>query len=513
MNKYISKEGFFYLLIFSTLGAIFFTYPFLRFPYDMWGHLIAIDDFNLSEVQGARDIWHAFWRTVFSILSIEQNNILLRARIIHISQTLLSFFFIYLFSKVVIRHIFIRMDHLTLRYMAYWSTLIWFSIFATFSEHYHHIWILWYSVNYQITLPLFWYITALSIIILFEHHSWKLKLFYGFQVIVFSRFILQAHSMEYLYYLMYMSILFVLYFREIFPLLKRYYYITIPVILLIIFFLHRYQADNSQLFTYLKTFNFSDLYREIMLDGNRLIAGANRAGTAVNELMKVALFIGWAMLTILLLRKAKGEDQNINGRMYIFIFATSLFAYIPLFSFSGGFASVLTRLEVVNRFYYSSSLFVLIPITLYYFITLIIKKERLLILNTTIITIIIFTLIYSKHFSSTHNYAKNIHSLRQSFQEREVGFNLSSEQIETIETLLKRYKSNHQDHREILFYARPDVAAVLKFFYRENVYWIGRRGNPSLENFHRYMLTLDPRQTTGIIFETPKEFPGYIPYH
>ena len=513
MNKYISKEAFFYLLIFSTLGAIFFTYPFLRFPYDMWDHLIAIDDFNLSEVHGARDIWHAFWRTVFSILSIEESDILLRAKIIHIAQTLFSFFTIYLFSKVSIRHIFKNISPLSLRYTAYWSTLIWFSIFATFSEHYHHIWILWYSVNYQITLPLFWYITALTIIILFEQHSWKLKLFYGLQIIAASRFILQAHSMEYLYYLMYLSVLFVLYFRELFPLLKKYYYLVIPIILLIVYFSYQYQADNSQLFTYLRAYNFSDLYREIISQGNQLIAGANRAGAAVNELMKVALFTGWTMLIVLLLRKAKGEDQDINRKMFLFIFFTSLFVYIPLFAFSGGFASVATKLEVVNRFYYSSSLFVLLPITLYYFTTMIDKKERLLTLNILILSIVISTLIYSKHLSSTHNYTKNVRSLLQSFHERKVGFNLSSEKIKTIGTLLKQYKSNGHDDREILFYARPDIAAVLKFIYRENVYWRGRRNNPPLEKFQKYILTLDPKQTQGIIFETPEGFPSYAPYH
>ncbi len=513
MAFYNKKDIYFYLLLFITLGAIFFTHPFLRFPYDMWDHLFAIDDFNISQVPGARDIWHAFWRHFFALLSIEQEQILLRARIIHTIQTLLSFFAVYLFSKVLIRHIFTHIDHLTLRYMAYWSTLIWFTIFATFSVFYHHIWILWYSVNYQITLPLFWYILALTIIILFEPISWKIKLFYGLQIILISRFILQAHSMEYLYYLMYLAVLLLLYSRELFPLFKKYYYLVIPLALLPIFFSQYYQAEKSQLFTYLHRDRFSDLYSAIIEQGNLLLAGANRADAAVNELMKVALFSGTVMLIVFLLRKIRGKDQNINQKMLLFLFITSLFFLIPLYTFSGGFAAIVTKMGAVNRFYYSASLFVLLPVSLYYFISLIAKKNRILYLNLAVPTIVLLTFFYSKYISPSHNYANNIHSFLQSFNEREVGFNLSGDQIKTIGIVLERYKSQAQDGKEILYYARPDIATVLKFIYRENVYWRGRRNNPSLEKFQKYMLTLDPEQTQGIVFETPEGFPDYTPYH
>ena len=479
----------------------------------MWDHLFAIDDFNISQIPGARDIWHSFWRHFFALFSIGQDQILLRARIIHIIQTLLSFFAVYLFSKVITRHIFTMMDHLTLRYIAYWSTLIWFSIFATFSVFYHHIWILWYSVNYQITLPLFWYITALTIITLFEHHSWKLKLFYLLQIIVISRFILQAHSMEYLYYLMYLSVLLLLYFRELLPLFKKYYYLVIPFILLPVFFSQYYQAEKYQLFTYLHSYRFSDLYRAIIEQGDLLMAGANRASAAVNELMKVALFSGTVMLFVLMLQKIKEKDQSINLKMFLFLFITSLFFLIPLFTFSGGFAAIITKMGAVNRFFYSASLFVLLPVSLYYFISLIFKKNRLFYLNLIVPLVLLLTFFYSKYVSPTHNYADNIHSLLQSFDEREVGFNLSRDQIKTIGTLLKQQKSQSLDSREVLYYARPDIATVLKFIYRENVYWRGRRNNPSLEKFQKYMLTLDPEQSRGVVFKTPEGFPDYTPYH
>ena len=506
-------EIYFYLLLLVTLGTVFFTHPFLRYPYDMWDHLIAIDDFNLSEVPGARDIWHAFWRKLFALLSIEPSQILLRARIIHISQTLLSFFAVYLFSKVIIRHIYTRIDSLSLRYMAYWSTLIWFTIFATFSVHYHHIWILWYSVNYQITLPLTWYITALTVIILFESVSWKWKLFYGLQIILISRFILQAHSMEYLYYLMYMSVLFLIYGKELYPLLKKYFYLVIPAAGLILYFAQHYQADKSKFISYLLDHRFRDLYREVAKQGDLLLAGANRAADAVNELMAVALLGGFAMLIILWRRQREGRDRDVNRKMFLFIFIASLFVLIPLNRYTGGVAAIITKMGAVNRFYYSAPLFVLLPVAIYYFISLFRSNLRLLRLNLAIPAVIIATYLFSKFMSPSHNYADNIHSLRLSFKEREVGFNLSNEQIQTIGELLKRYQTENQDGRTLLFYARPDIAVVLKFIYRENVYWRRRRENVSPDKFQRYLLTLDPKEVKGILFTTPENFPDYTPYH
>jgi len=479
----------------------------------MWDHLIAIDDFNLSEVPGARDIWHAFWRHLFAFLSIDQSEILLRARIIHISQTLLAFFTIYFFSKVVIRNVYTRIDSLSLRYMAYWSTLIWFTIFATFSVHYHHIWILWYSVNYQITLPLTWYITGLTLIILFESVSWKWKLFYGLQIIVISRFILQAHSMEYLYYLMYLSVLFLIYSRELYPLLKKYFYIVLPAILLILYFAQRHQAEKSQLISYITELRFRELYREIVKQGDLLLAGANRAGDAVNELMILALIGGLVMLITLWRRQKIGRDKEINRKMFLFIFVTSLFVLIPLDRYTGGLAAVATKMGAVNRFYYSAPLFVLLPVTIYYFLSLKSRSSRLLQLNLAIPAVILLTYAFSKFISPAHNYADNIHSFKQSFKEREVGFNLSEEQIQTIGELLKEYKNQHHNGKELLFYARPDIAMVLKFIYRENVYWRRRRENVSPEKFQKYLLTLDPKETEGVIFATPKNFPDYTPYH
>ncbi len=512
-KNYIDKKTiFYYLLLFATLGALFATQPFLRYPYDMWEHLIAIDEFRLANIPLERSIWHSFWRKAFVFFSIDPSQIFLRAKIIHTTQILFSFFAIYLFSKVIIRHIFTHIDLFSLRYMAYWSTLIWFTIFATFSMHYHLVWTLWYSIGYQITLPLFWYILALTIILLFEPISWKLKAFYLIQVLLISLLILRMHSMEYLYYVMYLLVLSLLFWRKIITFVREYYAIVIPATVLLLYFTKQYQPEQSQLFDHLRHFHFSELYATIVIQGQELISGANRSGAVINELMKVTLLLGLAMLLFLRLKRGQDNHPKVDRKMFLFLFVTSLFVLIPLTTLTGGLAAVATRMNVVHRLYFSASLFVLLPVTLYYFIHLTLKKHHLLSLNLAIVTVLLSTLLYSKYFSATHNYAKNIHSVMQSFDQKTLGFNLNDKEIEILGKELKQYKKRFDDGKLIVYYARPDIAIVLLLAYREKVFWWGRREYVSLEDFQEELRRKGQADFHTIIFETPKGFPEYIPF-
>ncbi len=478
----------------------------------MWEHLIAIDEFRLANIPLERSIWHSFWRKAFVFFSIDPSQIFLRAKIIHTTQILFSFFAIYLFSKVIIRHIFTHIDLFSLRYMAYWSTLIWFTIFATFSMHYHLVWMLWYSIGYQITLPLFWYILALTIILLFEPLSWKLKAFYIAQVLLISLLILRMHSMEYLYYLMYILVLSLLFWRKIITFIKQYYIIVIPVAVLLLYFTKQYQPEHSQLYDYLRHFQFVELYRTIVTQGQILVAGANRSETVINELMKVTLLLGLAMLLLLQLRRKQKNSPKVDQKIFLFLFATSLFVLIPLTTLTGGLAAVATRMNVVHRLYFSASLFLLLPVTLYYFIHLTLKKYHLLSLNLAIAAVLLSTLLYSKYFSSTHNYAKNIHSIVQSFDQKTLGFNLSDKEIEILGKELKQYKEDFDDDKLIVYYARPDIAVILLLVYREKVFWWGRRKYVSLKDFKEELRRKDQSNFHTVIFETPKDFPEYIPF-
>ena len=198
-----------------------------------------------------------------------------------------------------------------------------------------------------------------------------------------------------------------------------------------------------------------------------------------------------------------------DKKVLIFLFITSLFILIPLFSFSAGLSALVTKINVIHRVYYSSSLFILLPVSLYYLISYLSLKSKnhLYIFNISIIAILLSIILYSKYYTNHNNYYKNILSLKESIKGDKVRFQLSSSEIEVIGEELKFYKNKYHNS---LFYARADILVVLKYIYKENVYWRGRRATPSLEEFGKYCKINAIKEC--IIFKTPNNFPEYKPY-
>lgn len=541
-HKFLSEHLVFYIFVFIGFLAVLYTNPFLRYPYDMIHHLIVIDDIYMQLVNptkkfigiwandiyimmptgeyeslkllSPRYIWHNVWSEFFVWLHIDSTQMILRAKIIHVIQIYVTLFSIYFFSKVVIRNIFKEIPLNTLNYLSLWSTVIWLTIFATSSAYYHQIWIMWYSINYQITLPLFWYIVALTLVLLVEDTSWKKKLFFILQILLISRFILQAHSMEFMYYLMYIFVFCIIFINKLWIYFKKYFYLLIPIILSVIYFIKNYQPDNSLILNYLTPEQLPVLYKKIMQEGEVLLNGYNRASSSINEIMYLIAILSCIFLLNLILKTYKKHTLNINIRLILFISITSIFLLIPLYQFSAGLFSIITRIDVVNRLYYSSSLFVVLPIIIYYFSTIYHIKLRYI--NLTILVLLVFTAIISKHNNTlTHNYYKNIMSIKNSFNERKVGFNLSQKEIAFIGDKLTFYEKEHKitklkHTKEIYYYARADIAFVIKYIYKRKVYWKGRRANPNYVDIYK-------RQKNHIDlihqqFEIPKNFPNYHPY-
>ena len=213
-----------------------------------------------------------------------------------------------------------------------------------------------------------------------------------------------------------------------------------------------------------------------------------------------------ALLAILLMtvlyRNIKGYKSIVHTRMVIFLLITSLFIAIPLTKLTGGIASLLTYTTVVHRFYYSSLLFLILPVSVFYIYTLL-KMKRAYLLHIVIATTLIATFYYSKNVSSWHNYYKNIISIKNSFSKDKVGFNLSKEEIKIVGEKLKYYESIHKHEKPNYYYARGDIAMVLKFVYGKNVHY---RKTFYYEKSYREH---KDKKYYPILFEVPKGFPTF----
>jgi len=510
----------FYSILFILIVTFFlFMNPFLRYPFDMYAHLELIDKnyFN-SSIPKNREFWHWIWAKIFYFFNIDNSQIFLRAYVIHYVQILISFGAVFYLSKVVIKYFFIDINNFDIKYLSLWSTFIWFTIYATQSMGFHQVWILWYSINYQITLPIVLFMLGITISLLYSSHNIYYRIFYIFIILFLAIIVVKMHVMELLYYLMYVFTLGIIYIDKIFIYIRKNIYISIGIfsgvglfIIKLPVLLSHIESKSSRIIPYLHFSKIHELYYQIMRDGAILIHGRNRAQDSINELIYVSIFLIIILILFIIFRYIKFKRCDINVRLLLFLVITTLFVLIPTFQFTSGLAGILvSSIDVVNRFYYSSLIFLVIPIFTYYFIK-IVGRKNIFYVNIAIISILISTLIYSKYYSQNHNYYKNIKSIVNSYDKKNVGFHLNKEQIKEIGKLRDIYKKKLNINKPY-FFAREDIAFVLKFIYREKVD-LPEHYNGGYLNINFFIKDFNKTKSNNkILFETPNNFPNYTPY-
>jgi len=509
---FINSEKFFYLLLLATLISIFFTYPFLKYPYDMFSHLQWIDEQNNIASPGKKYIWHHLWAQFFQFFDIKQTDIFLRAQVIHYVQSLAAFLMLFYASKLFMRNLFVTISSNTLNYLAYWATLIWFTTFSTASEYHHQVWILWYSINYQITLPMTLLAAGLTISFFFEPVSHKNKIIKVLSIVLLLYTILRIHAMEFLYFMMYMGVLVLVYLDKLMVVWKKYIYLSFPLSLLFIYVaiqlidnIKTYAYRASPIFEYLSFEKLPLLMEKIRAEGSMVVWHYSRVSFTLNEMIYLSLAAATLLVVIAIYRRFRSAPVYIKFRLALFLFITSLFVLIPVFQYTAGFASLLTYTTIVWRFYFSSLLFLAIPSFIFYLFS-IVKFKNILILNVTIAVIIASTFFYSKYnLESQQNYYKNVISIKNAFDKEKMSFNLSKKEIINIGAELEQYEAENMSGKPIYYYARDDIAFVIKFIYRKNVMY-HRRGSINYQK--SYQKHNNPKYTP-VLFQVPEYFPEY----
>jgi len=307
---------------------------------------------------------------------------------------------------------------------------------------------------------------------------------------------------------MYISLLSLIYIQQIYALFKKYYAIAIPILLSLVYVLPLLHIENSKIFFYLSLEKLPFLYDTILSKGQHIVKHLNREASAINELMYLSLFFMLLMSLHLLWTIKQKQSLKINSKIYIFIVISSLFLLIPLYSFSSGLFGIITRDDVVHRMYYSSSIFLFLPLFIYYLSK--VFKFKCIFVHISLFLILISTALYSKYMPYTsHNYYKNLQSIKHSLKDKNLDFHLSEANIISIGKVLQNDESNNLSKKPLFYYARTDIAFVIKFLYHKEVYWEGRRANPN----HKQAYLIHTATTkTKILFQTPKDFPDYVPF-
>ena len=506
----------FYLLFTLTFGALFFTHPFMHYPFDIFTHLQWIDAQTYAQsVPGERYFWHYLWAHIFSWLHIGTSEVFLRAHIIHYVQTAAAFLMLFYSSRVVYRELFPDTHTDSLNFMAYWATLLWFTLFANYSMHHHMVWISWYSVTYQITLPMTLLTLALLLPLFTRKMAWYRQAVHLVLIGLLSYLIIRMHAMEYIYFLLYAGVLLLVYMDKIFGFARRHLALASLLLLSVLTgfwwlagILRTSSYRMPELFSYLSLEKIPELYSVILAKGALFTSHFSKASEIMNALVYLSLFAVAFMLSVALYRHFKPYDTpRINLRILIFLAITSLFVFIPLTNVTSGFAIMLTYTDITYRFYYSTLLFLALPASVFYLYRLW-EYKQLLLPNVTMAFLIAATLFYSYHFSSKHNYYKNVYSLLQMFNEKQMHFNLSEKEIASIGKLLQKYEQTNTSGKPNCYYARGDIAFVIKFIYQKETDY-DRRGH--LDYLQRYKHHNNPA-CHPVLFQAPKGFPPYVPY-
>ena len=399
----------FYLLFFGTVIAIFFSHPFMKYPFDMYIHFQKIDGFyNKPQIipSSGRYYWYYVWAKFFSLFQIDNTQIFLRANIIHYIQTVITYFSIYVGSKLIIRNVFYGIKPIFVNYLAYWATIIWFTIFATASVGQHLIWIEWYSINYQITLPLTILMLGLLFYLLFEEHSQRERIRVLFLFLICMVIVLTIHNAEFVYFLLYLFLLSFIFLDNIIRFAKKHYTVTLGTLSILGVLLYNIQvvvhfvADRTPPILNYLDFDKIDIFlTKLKSDGAFIVAKLSRSWACYNELFTVSLTLITITFIFIIYQKYIRRTQSckVNIRLFFFIVLASLFIFIPMNKYSAGLASMITYKFVVHRFYFGSLIFLAMPISLYCFVSMFQLKNKIVWINLAIVLTLLGTFYYSKY--------------------------------------------------------------------------------------------------------------------
>ena len=159
-------------IVFSTLAllSVVFvanSYPFMYPAFDMWWHMAWIElanEYSSSDIR----VWHRLWSEIFEIINIK--DFFEKSLIIHRAQFLVTFASVWAAGYLILRTVFIgaSLRRIELAVNSWFGVVIWLIINGSISMSRGgpgysvttQSWISWYSINYQITLPIYLLSTA-----------------------------------------------------------------------------------------------------------------------------------------------------------------------------------------------------------------------------------------------------------------------------------------------------------------------------------------------------------------
>ena len=460
----------FWLLVVGCVAFALSSYPMMKLRFDMWQHIGNIDRLIFDpNAKITRSNWHATW--AFIIRSIGSGDVFANATFVHRAQFILIGIIIYHAAKQLFAALLPQIEFSDARNKSQWlsslaisSVIVWFTIIGTVST-FQQAWIMWYSVNYQITLTFLLLALALFVNVVSveqKNVSKTVKLVSSLFLLVL---IYLFHAGELAYLVFYFPILLICFSNK--GNYKKTLIITLTI-LIVIFFAEKFYTDiRPTLVKYLLEGNFNEISTEIKRRGTYLINGGNRYSGNWNELYMLSALLAVPVALIALLK-----SSFVNKRVLLFIILSLIFCFIPNFKYISGVTALISYDEIVNRYYFASFIFLLLPLCLYLVLSnfKIIHSPSWLILFTMLSIGLVFT--YSKIINNKGAYYKNAKSIINSLDQKRVGVETSVSEIESIGQQIKAAQAQYGTEN-IIYCSTYDKGHIVKYVHRqENIaFW------------------------------------------
>ncbi len=444
--KSLRPDLVFYALAALVVVFILNSHPFMFPGYDVWWHMGAIDTAHLSVAPGSgtRFFWHKLWSAALS--GVPEASFFDRALIVHRTQFLIAVVLVGLSAYWILQAIFHRSNILRseLLLLALLGALIWLFMHGTYSRAIFGgresgvvmSWIGWYSINYQIALPIC--LLAMASLIYAVAMPLSIERRISMLLVCFGGLFLTAmiHAAEVPYFLFAAAMVVGLYLRGVKGLVWAV--VLLAVAAISVYFALRFSYRAPELLRLAAHGDWGVLVDRITRHGQYLVEhGANRRVTGWNSLYTLS-----TMLLAASLLMAWRLPSSVSIKPVLFVLLTGLMPLMLLFQWSAGLLATITYVNLAWRFAFASFLFLAVPIFLALLGLLLPVRAKAW--GQIAATVLMASSVYahSRWMDQEHIVNSFASSIFQSVDPRQVHFGLSVEEQAALDVMHERLQQS-----------------------------------------------------------------------
>ena len=456
----------FWSLVLLGMLFIMMSHPMMKLRFDIWQHLGSIDDLVInSKADIARSNWYRTWAFVFRVFGVQE--IRSYAVIIHRTQFFINCIIIYASAAYLMPALLLKTEQIDAlqQIKKHWvssfaltSTLVWLTVIGTVST-FQQAWIMWYSVNYQLTLPFVFLAIALCINAVAVKQSLTAI---GAKIacsLVLLLLVLLFHAGELVYLCIYVVAGMLVFTNK--QNIKTILFLLTTMLIMVLIAAQFYTDRIPEIVHLIRSGETAKISELVEKYGKYNVESGNRFEANWNALYAICVFCALPILYIV-----KKTKNVVNVKVLFIVLASLAYCFIPTFKLSSGIASLFYGAPIVNRIYFASLLFILPSLLAYLVLRKSVRFNHPIYLLMFVLALMGATAAYSRYVNHAGTYFQNINSIRNSLKSEKVGIDLTTTEVSDIKNQIDQARRAYKDE-EIMYCANYDKSHIVQYLYRQ----------------------------------------------